>query len=128
MITGAKTVKQVGHHDGHSGAPIASHHVYLESPRGHKVDKMVGNRARPQGGYDGGHLDMDTRLKSLLIRRVHRVGIMVDTTAGTHNRHAAVHQDGNTRLAWRRALGRGHKVGMVAGTRAGTQGGHGGGH
>ena len=48
---------------------------------------------------------------------------MVDTMVGTHKRHAAGHQYGNTRLAWRQALGRGHKVvDMVAGTRAETQG------
>ena len=51
---------------------------------------------------------------------------MVDTMVGTHKRHAAGHQYGNTRLAWRQALGRGHKVDMVAGIRAGTKGGQGG--
>ena len=49
MIAGAKAVKQVGNHDGHSGAPIASHHVYLVSPRqGHTVDMTVNNRAGTQ--------------------------------------------------------------------------------
>ena len=37
---------------------------------------MVCNRARAQGGHDGGHLDRDTRFKLLLIIRRHRVDVM----------------------------------------------------
>ena len=66
---------------------------------------MVGNRARAHSGHDGGHLDRDTRLKSLLIRRVHRVDIMVDTMAGTHKLHTAGHEYGKAMLEWRRHYG-----------------------